>query len=423
MILMSIESSCCSEVPVKESVSSRVGLVPWAISLMPFCILFATEDSFTFQTAIPAIAVMMMAFVFSPQARKYSKHALIIMIGFITIIGISECITILHDDYLITNKTLIRAFMFCVIVWFYATAVSYHYSRKEICFILKSISISVFFSSFLEFLEYFKKGGYFGRVYPVSLRGHQLDANYFALLIVVQVAIAYIVALHVYKAREKILFFICVGVGLISIILTGSRSGLMCVFLILGLGAIFYFGKTSKGRRRNTFFFLIFGIFLYAASSRFMSGWMFDRFFANSYKDDSNEQRVVYWINAVNRWPQRPVFGFGVGNYNYFFAKDQGLAEAGAVTTHGTLTDFLVDFGILGLFLFIYMVCSCVRLLLRTHNYMIISLLPGIIVCSIIIGAERTVALWLWLMLFRILGEYFNHNHNESLSTLFIKEK
>lgn len=68
---------------------------------------------------------------------------------------------------------------------------------------------------------------------------------------------------------------------------------------------------------------------------------MFDRFFRNSYHDGSNEQRVGYWIKAVERWPQRPLFGFGIGNYNYFFAKDNGVGAAdSSVTTHGTVTDF-----------------------------------------------------------------------------------
>ncbi len=52
-------------------------------------------------------------------------------------------------------------------------------------------------------------------------------------------------------------------------------------------------------------------------------------------------------------------FWLWVGNYNYYSAQDWGLAET-STTTHGTVTDFLVDFGIIGLGLFLYIVIDII---------------------------------------------------------------
>lgn len=105
------------------------GLVSWALAVMPFCVLIAAEDSFTFQTALPSVALMSLAFVFSPSARKYTWHALVVMVGFIGIAALALCVTAIHDGYLLSSKSLLRLVMFSVIVWFYATAVSHQYTR------------------------------------------------------------------------------------------------------------------------------------------------------------------------------------------------------------------------------------------------------------------------------------------------------
>ena len=115
----------------------------WAIASAPFCVLFTGENSFTFQTAIPSIALMALAFIFSNGARQYSRHAFVIAIGFIGVIGISEILAVCTNSYMLTNKTLIRALMFIVIVWFYATAVSHNYTSYEIKILMQLIGLSV----------------------------------------------------------------------------------------------------------------------------------------------------------------------------------------------------------------------------------------------------------------------------------------
>ena len=198
---------------------------------------------------------------------------------------------------------------------------------------------------------------------------------------------------------------------------------MLCSIAVLGLGFIAYYLEAGSSKLSTTILLIVFFVVLLFMASRFMSDWMFDRFFNNDYDDSSNAQRLNYWQNAIQRWPQRPLFGFGVGNYNYFFAIDRGMVGDLSTTTHGTVTDFLVDFGILGLGLLIYIVGSSVLSLAKRHVYIMLAVLPGIVVCTVIIGAERTVALWLWIILFRVVANYFNCHPNESLYDVFQKGK
>lgn len=398
--------------------NTNISLVVWAIASAPFCVLFTGENSFTFQTAIPSIALMALAFIFSNGARQYSRHAFVIAIGFIGVIGISEILAVCTNSYMLTNKTLIRALMFIVIVWFYATAVSHNYTSYEIKILMHLIGLSVCASAFLEFKEYLAQGMYFGRVYPVSLRGQMIDANFFALLVVIQVACCFVVALYSNVILKKVIYFALSGIGIISIILTGSRSGLLCVALIMVLGGMVYVVRPVKGKMSSVIFLAGFSVALLIAASKYISDWMFNRFFVNSYNDGSNEFRVTLWIKAVERWPQHPLFGFGVGNYNYYSAQDWGLAET-STTTHGTVTDFLVDFGIIGLGLFLYIVIDIISGLIVSKQYVLLAMLPGIMICSVIVGAERTVALWLYLIVFYVVGHFCKNNSGISLYDVF----
>ena len=151
--------------------------------------------------------------------------------------------------------------------------------------------------------------------------------------------------------------------------------------------------------------------------NRFMGDWMFDRFFKNSYNDGSNQFRVELWVKAVQRWMSRPLFGFGVGNYNYFSAEDWGVVET-STTTHGTITDFLVDFGMIGLLLFFSVLIRIFRGLFQGKGYTPLALCPGIVVCWLIVGAERTVALWLFLIIFYVLADYLSCNQEHSMKGL-----
>lgn len=400
---------------------NRLSIYALIVATMPYSVLITTDNSYTFQSSVISIALLVVAIFFSKEKIHLTKYANIILFGFVAIIGISNLVTSFIAPYMLTGKTLIRAIMFILIILLFCLCISHIWTRRELGFVLHGVGLSVCASAFLELNQYIKMGMYGGRVYPISLTGHMIDANFFALLMVVQITCALLVALYTNRLALKIIFFLVVAVGFISVIFTGSRSGLMCLSAVIGLCTLAYFRSRAHAKLSTTLILMLFFTALVVLASNFISEWLFKRFFLNSYNDGSNEFRVQLWINAVNRWVSRPIFGYGVGNYNYYSALDWGVAET-STTTHGTFTDFLVDFGIAGVVLFASIIITIFNNVKKAHSLTLAASLPGIIFCWVIVGAERTVALWLFLIIFYILSDYLANHKYENIQDLINKE-
>lgn len=84
------------------------------------------------------------------------------------------------------------------------------------------------------------------------------------------------------------------------------------------LGGMVYVVRPVKGKMSSVIFLAGFSVALLIAASKYISDWMFNRFFVNSYNDGSNEFRVTLWIKAVERWPQHPLLALGRKLYLLF---------------------------------------------------------------------------------------------------------
>ena len=191
------------------SVSKR-GYSPavWAVALLPYFILVCGDNSFTFQSAYFCLGLMVFAAFFSKERAAYSRHAIGLIVSYLIIMGIGNLVTLAIASEMITSRSLIRALMFLAIIWFFAHAISRRWSPREITFLLKSVALSTFASAFLELKTWVENGFYAGRVYPVSLTGHMIDANFFALLLVVQISCAFLLVVYSSNVRVKILYWL-----------------------------------------------------------------------------------------------------------------------------------------------------------------------------------------------------------------------
>lgn len=416
-----LNDDCVHEEYKARRSGRQSALIVLALSLLPFQILIAQDNSFTFQSAVLSIALLVLSLMFDKKSYRIGKFDNLFLFGFLFIMGFGCLITVIVAPEMVVTTLLLRMGLFTVILLFFFLETTRRWSRDELLLVIRSVALSVAASTFLVFSEYIKSGNYGGRIYPLSLTGHFIDANYFALLVVLQLSFAIMMAFYERKLILRLLGFALSGFAFISIVLTGSRSGLLCAGLITILSiAAFYRDKVTK--KLVTSFLLVVCLCLgFVVVSSFVSDWLFNRFFVASYDDGSNQFRVELWMRAVQRWAQRPIFGYGIGNYNYFASGDWGETVT-SVTTHGTLTDFLVDFGAVGLCLFIACQLRFLRFAFRSRNYALLACVPGITICWIIIGAERSVALWLYLITFTIISDYCFRN-SCTVSTLFRREE
>lgn len=363
------------------------------------------DNSFTFQSAGITIFLTLIALFFAREQFYVDNFGKVILFGFFFAMGLSCLITVLFASEMVAATVILRMGLFAVTILFFTVETSRAWSKDEILILVRSLAFSAAASSFLVLLAYAQSGNYFGRIYPNSLTGHFLDANYFALLIVVQIEFALMMAFYERKVLLRFCGFALTGVGILAIVLTGSRSGLLCASVVLLLSIFAFYRQRRVPKLFTTLLLIVCLCAGFAVISTMVSDWLFNRFFVQSYNDGSNQFRVELWAKAVERWTQRPLFGFGIGNYNYFASGDWG-DEVTAVTTHGTLTDFLVDFGAVGFCLFLAIQVRFIRDAVKGRCYPLLAGIPGITVCWIIIGAERSVALWIYLTVFTVVASY-----------------
>lgn len=400
-----------------DAKNKRSPLLVLALCVLPYQILIALDNSFTFQSAGITIALFLVAILVFREEFYMGTFEKIFLFGFMFAMGLGCFITLLVSPEMVVSTVLLRMGLFTLTVFFFVVETSRIWSKDELLLSIRSIAVSAAAASFLVVLAYVQQGNFWGRIYPDSLLGHIIDANYFALLIVLQIQFALLMAFYEKRVFLRVFGFALAALGFLAIILTGSRSGLLCAGLVVFFSIFAFYREKHVPKLFTTILLLVCLAVGFALISSMVSDWLFERFFVNSYNDDSNKFRVELWAKAVERWTQRPIFGFGIGNYNYFASGDWG-SDVTTVTTHGTLTDFLVDFGAFGFCLFVACQIRFIRDAMKGRCYPLLAGIPGITICWIIIGAERSVALWLYLILFTVISRYCVQN-SVSVSEIF----
>ena len=139
----------------------------------------------------------------------------------------------------------------------------------------------------------------------------------------------------------------------------GALLGLSIGFLLFGLLLVFF--SDNKKLKKSSFVAIVFFILLTGGLWVLRDQtWVknipgIGRAVTASLDNASIENRLMSWNSAVKGWKDRPVFGYGYGNFNIAFNKHfnpEMYRDVGSVIwfdrAHNTLLDQLVYGGILG---------------------------------------------------------------------------
>lgn len=378
---------------------SSFNLIVVSVSLffLPLCF----ETSFTFQSAFYLMVIILINGVLNKIALR--KSTINVIICFTLLTGIGYLYSLLISPEILTVTAMGRAALFFCILMMYAFTVAPNYSPTVVSKVLRLTALSSVPSCLLVFSRFVSMGFYFGRIYPISFFGNQIDANYFAIILVLQSGIALLIALYESSVTRKCVYFALYAFCFLAVMLTGSRSGLLCVVISTFIQFVVYFRQQAGAKLVTITLVVLLIVMAFFLAHNFVSDWLFDRFFKESYIDDSNQFRVYLWENAVKRVMTRPFFGFGVGNYSYYSAQDWGVSSV-SNAAHGTFVDYLVDFGIIGLGAFCYVFFSPVKRLIKNSGLPFLGIVIGFFIAVFIIGAERTVALWVFIIEFEVVS-------------------
>ena len=175
------------------------------------------------------------------------------------------------------------------------------------------------------------------------------DGNDFSLSVVLLLPFALELALGAPNKTWKILYFVVLGVLILTIISTQSRGA------TLGLGAVFaylWWRSPRKGPALVAIAVALFGVLLYAPDVYFQRM----KTLSNVEQESSAESRLKAW-RAGALMAQDNVLGVGAGNFPHNFPKYRSSdAPVRWMTAHSMYFLALGELGFLGLLLVLWMV-------------------------------------------------------------------
>lgn len=382
-------------ITVREKMPFGLKAIAFSLFLLPLC----RETAFTFQSIF---YVMGLILIYGVAAKIKPRKDSVRLVGcFLLITAVGYLHALVITPQIVTATSLIRVFLFMAILLVYVFVVSTDYTPLAISKALRMTALSAIVSCSLVIARYVMQGFYEGRIYPVSFLGITIDANFYALVIVFQASISFLIALYELSIARKAVYLALFAACCLAIMLTGSRSGLLCICVSCAIQLIVYATQHAEATFPTVVLISVLAIVLLALVWNFVSDWLLDRFFAESYNDGSNQFRLLLWRNALIRVLGRPLAGFGVGNYTYYSAQDWNRSSV-SNAAHGTFVDYLVDFGVVGLIAFCYLVFSPIKRLAKHGGAPFLGVAAGFLIAAFIVGAERTVVLWVFIIEFDI---------------------
>ncbi|RLB03696.1 MAG: hypothetical protein DRG83_06435 [Deltaproteobacteria bacterium] len=321
----------------------KFGLITYIILLFakdPFLLAWFPPSYPTLHLPkIFGILTLISLFIHSKDYPPRLSLQFLLMILFFIVICLSRY---LNDTAIFGHKASIEFFKMCVLFYLITNIIRDKKSFEEVIWVL--IILNLFLT--LYHYYYYKTGWQSIFVVP----GYRtLDRNGFAATLVAMCPLAYVFL----RERKHLLVRIILGFCLFSfiggVILTRSRGGFLALVI-----TSFLLILQDKKKTVPIFLFLIMG---------FLIGTRISEKYINRIKtivqyesDPSAMRRVAVNYAAINMLKERPIIGFGAGNFNDMFLpyvpEDLKEYTEPGVSIHNTVLQVASETGFLGLIIF-----------------------------------------------------------------------
>lgn len=191
------------------------------------------------------------------------------------------------------------------------------------------------------------------------------NENYLAILLY-SFFYFHIICLRLSKHVERILFLFVTLINLILIIATSARSILIAIFFLIIFWTVLKFKRSLFNRliyivlAGNILFIGLYVLLSYIRLGAILNDWSRSIFNKNLFSG-----RTEIWIEVMKKVIEKPVFGYGIG------VKPSHITHL-KLTTHNMYLQFLMEFGIVGLILFILLLISIWRLLMKRIDHFVV---------------------------------------------------
>lgn len=219
------------------------------------------------------------------------------------------------------------------------------------------------------------------------------------------------VSLRLGKGLERVLFLAITFINIVLIAATSARSVFISLLSVLVFWAIlkFYrplFNKLIYIVLAGNFLF----IGLYVLLSKIQLGTILNEWSRSLFNKNLFSGRTEIWIGVMNEVVHKPFFGYGVG------VKASHIADT-HLTTHNMYLQILLEFGIIGVILFVFLLIAIWRVLVKRLDHFVVRFsscfLLGILIYLsfevTLFQNNYSIALFQWLIM--TIGIHYKDHH------------
>lgn len=373
------------------------------LMIIPFCIFTAFDGTFSVQSILPMIILLILIDIMSKKIER--NFVMLLTIGLFLISSIASIIinAFLNND-LNTNRTFIRIVYYSIILYFYYSVTRIKYNKEFVNKIINANILCAFIVSlYLIFVNH---------IWLINLLGTRIDKNFVGALLAIQGELAFINCLTKDKKLIYIISYLTIITGLFY---SASRASLLVCLLGSFLILFFSFIANIKNKKKFIKIVAIFivipvillvlynTVFQNLLNSNATIQWYWNRYFVNGYDDSSVTGRWVWWKNGLELFKDRMIFGYGIGNIN--------VSGNSSAVSHNTFLDFLIDQGVVGFTSFIIILFRTFINMIKNKKMISFPLILTLLLNIFILSATRSVYLWYGLILIYCIGtneEIFN---------------
>lgn len=265
------------------------------------------------------------------------------------------------------------------------------FNSKEI----KTIKIFMVISSLIiPFLLTVNKSISYSRETLSSSSG-TADQNGLAVNLSFCVIIVFSIFLNCKKIIGKLLSVIMLGIIIYGMIATGSRGAVLGLLIAL----MYYVLKTVPNAIKSKGFwisliFLGIGIYiLFKYLGNNLNSAVSDRFSIDSISQDKGSGRLEIWKNFISILGQnfiRLFFGYGYDSSKAIYNEYFGMSKA----PHNVFLQILIESGIIGLILFIIVLISLCRTVIKAKCYEEVAMLFIVVISFFTLGFFNNKGAW-----------------------------
>ena len=296
------------------------------------------------------------------------KSWILLVYLFIVIFGLFNAITfgpflsLVDWDYnAIINENFISyipKILFSILLYSYIKIKGYNYLRDNLRYLAVLISIALIIIAVFFITISNESSNWWNVARRFTFKG--ADPNNFASILSSLSIFPLYLILKSRTKREIVVGIISVALIYFSIFLTLSKGGTLTLIFSI----ILTFFVLSKKNVKRSFFVLSLGIIIIAILVNFEIidfSPLYERFFGEHIYDISSftTRRSDWWLAGIKAIKQRPILGFGGSFYAGMWINYTAYGEM--FVMHSLYIEILVQYGILGLIVFLWIIVRILK--------------------------------------------------------------